>query len=169
MEPVPADGVPTGPDLLATVAQRAIARVIDYLLVPVTLMLAFGLPTAEQDGGDVTFPRWVVIVITMGFVGYETAMVATRGQTVGKMAVGIRVADLRTGANPRLERALWRSLVVAGVLLVFGQFFGPLLAVAIYLTALADPITLRGLPDRVAGTVVVHVDEGRDSWRRPGP
>ncbi len=167
MEPVPADGVPPAGDVLASVPQRGIARVIDYLIVPMTLWLALGIPTAERSGDEVTVPAWVTIVITVAFVAYETAMVAWRGQTVGKLAVGIRVADFRTGANPRVERALWRSLVVASALLVFGQFFGPLLALAIYLSAVLDPVTRRGLPDRVGGTVVVHVGAGREDWRQP--
>jgi uncharacterized RDD family membrane protein YckC len=74
------------------------------------------------------------------------------GQTIGKRALGIRVADATTGAVPDLDQAVRRCVPT----LLQQVPFISALAWVLYLPALWDP-RRQGLHDRFAGTVVVDL------------
>lgn len=70
------------------------------------------LPWALRAGPE----RLLIASIVLGTIitaGYETVLVAVRGQTVGKGRLGIEIVDARTGALLTLPRALARSVVAA--------------------------------------------------------
>lgn len=137
-------------DVVASFSQRAFARAIDFLVIAI-ISLAFTAPTIETAGDDVSVPRSVQLLSLAGWLIYESGTTAWLGQTVGKMAVQIKVVDHRTGARPGLARSVVRAAVVPGVAALVGPF-----ALLVYPTVAGDPATRRGLLDRLAGTAVVR-------------
>lgn len=135
-------------DVIAPVALRAFARAIDLLIVAV-ISLAFTLPLVEGSGEDV--PRSVQLLSLGGWLLYEAGTVALIGTTVGKMAVGLKVVETSTGANPGPARAVVRAAVVPALIPLVSFF-----ALLAYPTATFDLQTRRGLIDRLSGTAVVR-------------
>ena len=139
-----------------TFGQRFLARFADGLLVGLS-----SLPLALVAHGDVRRS----LLIALGAI-YEIGMMAWRGQTLGKIALGIRVADIGTGDVPALSQAVLRWMGIGGADLVI-HLLSPdsfeTLALGAY--ALADlglilrrPLH-RALHDYLAGTVVTAVPE----------
>lgn len=138
---------------IAGVATRSLAVVLDYLIVGLLLFLwvfsvVAGLTVAKTGEG-----WWVAVLLLFGAFlidwGYfSICELVTRGRTLGKMALGLRVVT-RDGGTPGTGALLVRNLVrsidvVVGVLLMA-----------------TDPLSRR-LGDRLAGTLVVHA-ESRDA------
>ena len=142
-------------DVIASVGQRCFGRAID-LLVVATFSIGLLIPTVETDGDVLRLPGWTQWVALALWIGYESAMTALLGTTVGKMAVGAQVVDRRTGRRPSWPNAIARALPVP-LLLPLVSFF----ALAVYPTALFDPAGRRGITDRIANTVVVKADPNR--------
>lgn len=141
-------------DLLATVGQRGVARVVDWIVVFAVWFAVLG-PVAETNDDDVSVPAWAAAVAVCVVIVYETAFVAWRGQTPGKMLMSIRVVDVRSGEPPPAVMALLRVAPVGGVVAVLpGQIF-PVVLVVLYFTA-GFARDSRGLLDRLARTVVVQ-------------
>ncbi|RMI37562.1 RDD family protein [Streptomyces triticirhizae] len=84
--------------------RRLVARIIDTLIVgiPVTLILwpfagAYDFDDGGGNGGS--YGRQAVVLLV--YFVYEALMLSARGQTLGKMAMKIRVAMLADGSVPR--------------------------------------------------------------------
>ena len=150
---------------LASPGARLGARIIDSFLVSTP----FAVPaffTTEDDinwhdftGIFLTSPtveEWVVfgVVLFIGFV-YEVAFTATKGQTLGKMAAGIKMVGIKDGSIPSVGMALRRWSVPG--LLGLVPFAGLILAPLCYL-ALTWHRDRRGWHDLAAGTMVVKVN-----------
>ena len=141
---------PSGPNSLASIGQRFVARLVDgiVLLGPFLLLV---VPFSDED--TLSNPTSVpMLVFLVAEVLYETLLTAWRGQTVGKATLGIRVARLVDGRTPTLSQSAIRVLfpVAVGSIPVIGIF-----SLVIYLMAWASPIR-QGWHDRAAGTVVVR-------------
>ena len=130
-----------GARLLAVLIDLMILAVVDAAVVYFTLQIC-GIPVEDLDilpkGPMLTF-----LLVQNG--GYLVAFTAG-GQTLGKMAVGIRVVPADDEPSIDLGRAFLRTLV--WVLLAVPAGLG-------FLTALFSP-NHRGLHDRFAGTRVVR-------------
>jgi uncharacterized RDD family membrane protein YckC len=145
MEPIPdPQDSPTGFEL-ASVRSRAVARLIDLIIIGVPAvylfftLLALNVFEAESGMGLLTFPAvWAV---------YEVALIAVRGQTVGKKSVGIKVVTTRN-EPPGWKSAAIRWAVTAGELI---SLFGFVL----YLIPSRDK-KRQGLHDKLAKTFVVY-------------
>jgi uncharacterized RDD family membrane protein YckC len=131
---------------VAGAASRALAAVLDYLLLSflmVLWLLGSTLGLGALGAGGV----WIAAVAIAGlfllnwgyFAGFELAM---GGRTPGKLAIGARVVS-RTGGKAAAGAILIRNFVRA-VDLVVGV---PMMA--------ADPLARR-LGDRLAGTLVLR-------------
>jgi uncharacterized RDD family membrane protein YckC len=144
-------------DELATLAQRVIARLIDWLII-FAVWFAILAPVTETEGNTLEIPLWARLASLAVLLVYETGLVAWRGQTVGKMIARIRLCDVDTGLRPSFGKSLIRAGIVGAVVIVAGQFFAVVL-VFVYFTA-AFPSDTRGLLDRAAGTVVVKDQAG---------
>lgn len=147
-------GLPAqGSNSLADPGQRFAARLID-LLIGVAIFLACFLPwflldiaTKEpwEDTGALTGLGSVLGVIT--WIAYFPFMHATRGQTIGKRAMRIRLASIASGEPPS-----WGSAILREVL-----GFIPYLGLLVYAWLLWDR-NRQGLHDKAAQTVVVRTE-----------
>jgi len=128
---------------IAGVGSRTLAGFLDYLILwflAFAWFILWGL--ALSDAGS-----WSIVALIVGFFlldwGYfSVSEIVSRGQTLGKKAVKLRVITAE-GGTPGAGAFLTRNLV-RNLDLVFGI---PLMAI--------DPLARR-LGDRLAGTLVVH-------------
>jgi uncharacterized RDD family membrane protein YckC len=86
---------------LANRGRRLVARIIDALIVgvPVGIILWLAMGTRNLTE-DTALSTSATIITTVVYFVYEGWMLTTRGQTLGKMAMRIRVAMLENGAIP---------------------------------------------------------------------
>ncbi|MEU8774086.1 RDD family protein [Streptomyces sp. NPDC048606] len=163
--PDPLAGMPP----LADFGRRLAARVIDVLIVGVPLYLIqlpfnSGRYVIDTDKGeDVTEVitksyggtglLWTLISI-VAYVGYDWWFTKKSGQTVGKRAMGLRVAMLNDGSVPPSNPALGRAAVLWVPTLVCCFCLWPL---ALIVSMLVDKPYRQALHDKVAKTVVVKV------------
>lgn len=161
---------------LASPGARLGARLIDSFLVSTPLVFP-AFFTAEGDinwrdfgGIFVTSPTigdWIAFAVAL-FIGlvYEVAFTATKGQTPGKMAAGIKIVEIKDGSIPGVGMALRRWSVP--VLLGLVPFAGLILSPLCYL-ALTWHRDRRGWHDLAAGTMVVKVNRAASpnaAWAR---
>lgn len=152
----PEDFPPSGPNSLPTIPQRAGARALDLLIVTVPVVLVM-LGFVEIVDGEVRLDRvpiWIGLVQVAVAVVYETVLVSVWGTTVGKWALGLRVARYSDGEKPDVGRAAQRSMLPS----VFAA--APVAIIAalqwvVWGSSLTHPLR-RGWHDRYAGTLVVR-------------
>jgi uncharacterized RDD family membrane protein YckC len=136
----------------ARLASRGLAFAIDLLIQLAGLVILFIVLAAAASGLDDALVGALGIVIAVFvFVGYPVTLeTLTRGRTVGKMALGLRV--VREDGGP----IRFRQALVRGVVWFFVDFwvFGLGGAVAIFVS-LASAKGKR-VGDFLAGTVVVR-------------
>jgi uncharacterized RDD family membrane protein YckC len=134
---------------VARLASRALALFVDMLLQVFVLYICFifvGLSAAVMDSA-VTVGLAIVFMVTV-FVGYPTITeTLTRGRTLGKLAVGLRVVG-DDGGPERFRQALVRAL--AGYLEIWALLGSPAL-----ITSLLNQRGKR-LGDLFAGTIVIQ-------------
>jgi uncharacterized RDD family membrane protein YckC len=141
---------------LATIRQRALARLVDSVVTAVAASLVLTLVAQSRfTPGDNLEPSpllwwsgWLL------FFAYDVVLTSVWGQTIGKRVVRIRVAG-PDGETPGWGRAVRRSLLPSA--LAFVPHVGWLLAAAAILRA-AFVADRRGFHDLVAGTTVVHAE-----------
>ncbi|TDC19112.1 RDD family protein [Streptomyces sp. 8K308] len=96
---------------LANRGRRLVARIIDAIIigVPVTLLMwpLVGDYGWDGDGGGGAYGSEAVVLVV--YFLYEGLMLSARGQTLGKMAMRIRVAMLNDGSVPRGNPAWYRA------------------------------------------------------------
>ena len=134
---------------VARLASRALALFVDMLLQVFVLYFCFifvGLSAAVLDSA-VTVGLAIVFTVVV-FVGYPAITeTLTRGRTLGKLAVGLRVVG-DDGGPERFRQALVRAL--AGFLEIWGLLGSPAL-----ITSLLNGRGKR-LGDLFAGTIVIQ-------------
>lgn len=130
----------------APIRARVAARVIDTVLL---LVVVFGILGAAAATGDQTAVDAAVIVAAIGPFAYEWLFLGSRGQTLGRMRMGIAVREADSAGRISYLRALARILAYQ----LLAVFLVPLLVGV--LSALRDP-QRRTWHDRAAGTIVVR-------------
>ena len=144
-----------GSRMLARLIDIAVQIVILYvlnLLLRLLLWLLSGIGVAVFDGASSGAVTIVAVVCTL--VGYPVLMeTLTRGRTLGKLVVGLRV--VRDDGGPiTFRQAFSRGLV--GVALEWpGAILPPITWLVTIWTMLANPQSKR-IGDHAAGTVVIH-------------
>jgi uncharacterized RDD family membrane protein YckC len=134
---------------VARLASRALALFVDMLLQVFVLYICFifvGLSAAVMDSAVTVGLAIVFMVVT--FVGYPAITeTLTRGRTLGKLAVGLRVVG-DDGGPERFRQALVRAL--AGFLEIWALLGSPALICSL--------LSGRGkrLGDLFAGTIVIQ-------------
>jgi uncharacterized RDD family membrane protein YckC len=154
---------------VARLGSRALARLIDLamqvVLAVLVLLLTGVVRLAIGAHDDAALDAALLVVdAVLVLVGYPVFLESvTRGRTVGKLALGLRV--IRDDGGPvRFRHALTRALI--GIAIEFpalGMVVLPPLGWLICLwTMLVNPQGKR-LGDLAAGTVVIH-DRTPESW-----
>lgn len=129
---------------LASPGKRLLARIVDGL---VFVIPAFIISVALGGG-------WIATAVMTVLYGiYEIFMISNRGQTLGKMALSIKVVDEATGAVPSMEASGMRYGLPGGLSLI--PWIGGLLSLVIYLSILWRD-RKQGFHDTFAKTLVVE-------------
>lgn len=135
----------------AGVPSRALAALIDVAIQGVALFALATLVGAFASSGNDAAAAAVTVVVTVAVaLGYPVAMeTLTRGRTLGKMSLGLRV--VRDDGGPiRFRHALTR-----GLLAMFVEKPGITFGAAALITSLLNERGKR-LGDFLAGTVVIQ-------------
>lgn len=140
---------------LAAIGQRVGARALDWVIIFMLWMAIMGPVIEREDDDTISVPLWARITSLVLLVLYEVAPIVWRGQTPGKMVVGIKTLMLAEPRTPPLINALLRVLPVVAIVIVAGQFFAVVLVFLYFSAGFAKD--RRGLLDRLAGTVVVSL------------
>ena len=140
-------------DQLASVGQRALAQVLDGLIIGLPLFLltlSFGGDLTDTENSNLA---WLTVLWLGVSLFYSTAFVAISGATPGKRIMKLRVVNRDDGSPVNWTYAAVRALVptVAGVVPVIGFA----LNIAVYVRAFFHPYR-QGLHDAAAGTIVVR-------------
>ena len=152
-------GDPATTDRLATIGQRALARLLDALIIGLpAFVVVLSASDIDEASGTVSTPLWAQLAATAMSAVYEVVLIRQRGQTVGKRALGIEVVRVSDGKHPDWTASIVRYLLplLPALVPVPGVF---LLSPVIYLAAVFDPLR-RGWHDRAAGTIVVNAGQG---------
>jgi uncharacterized RDD family membrane protein YckC len=155
VQPTDRDSFPTtGPNALARPWLRVMARLADTAIVAAPFFVIVGvLLAATGHLQDSEFPLWVRPLWAVLAVAYEVPLLAWRGETVGKLALGIKVARLDNGRPPLWWQAAIR-IGLPAVMMSIPNPLGVVAASALYFSSSWDPMG-RGAHDKAAGTVVV--------------
>lgn len=151
MTPPTAQPTAEGTVVYATFVQRLLAAIIDSVILGFASgIISFPIAFIAATGGDNSIGALMSLVSNLlSFVlyaAYYAGLTSTKGGTLGKMALGLRVQNQATGANLTMVEALLREVVgkfVSGMLLGLG-----------YLWMLWDP-NKQCLHDKIAHSVVV--------------
>jgi len=144
---------PTSTDRLASIGQRALAQLIDSVIIGIPLFFvstAISGDLTDADSGQLL----LVTVLWLGVsLFYNTAMIAIYGATIGKRVMKLMVVNRVDGSAVTWTYAAVRPLIptVAGLVPVIGLAAN----LVVYLRAVFHPIR-QGLHDAAAGTIVVR-------------
>ncbi|MFJ3205483.1 RDD family protein [Streptomyces sp. NPDC086989] len=162
--PDPLAGMPP----LADFGKRLAARIIDVIIVVIPLFLiqlAFGTnryvveTNKGEDVSEVFTKSYsgsgliMTLISIVLYVGYDWWFTKKDGRTIGKKAMGLRVAMLNDGSVPQSGPALSRAAVLWLPTLICCFCLWPL---ALIVSMLVDKPYKQGLHDKVAKTVVVR-------------
>jgi uncharacterized RDD family membrane protein YckC len=133
---------------IAQLPVRALSAMIDCTVVVVAYIIGVLLWSITLTQFDTALSAAVLIIFTvLAMVGYPIAFeTATRGRSLGKMALGLRVVS-EDGGPERFRQALFRAL--AGVIEIWTFLGGPAV-----ICSLLSPKGKR-IGDVFAGTVVI--------------
>ncbi|MCV7153056.1 RDD family protein [Mycolicibacterium pyrenivorans] len=147
---------------IAQVPVRALSALIDVTVVFICYVIGVVLWAATLSQFDSALSAAVLIIFTvLALVGYPLIFeTATRGRTLGKMAMGLRVVS-DDGGPERFRQALFRAL--AGVIEIWMLTGGPAV-----ICSLLSPKGKR-IGDIFAGTVVISERAPRMSPPPPMP
>ncbi len=158
-------GVPQTGARPAELLDRFVARLIDGLLLAVVyvfigVVLVAGVVLGGVDSNiAVSFVTTIILVALE--LGYFVYFESSRGQTVGKMIMKLRVLGA-AGANPTpeesLRRNLWMAIGLVGFIPIIGLLSGLAqlgAVIAIAVTISGDTVLRQGWHDKFAGTRVI--------------
>lgn len=138
----------------ANATQRLLATLIDWVFYgsfSAVSLIAVSLMGALRGDYEIVDPA---LVLATGLTGLaflvNLALMARRGQTVGKLLIGVRVADMKTGQVPSFLRVLLLRVLPLWVLSCFSPI---LIGVELVMLYLKDG---RTICDYMAGTQVVR-------------
>jgi uncharacterized RDD family membrane protein YckC len=153
----------------ADLMPRFLARLIDYVILSVVYAIivaavVIGAIMGDTAGfggfGSTNFAAGAVssVLAAILYVGYFAFMESSRGQTIGKMALGLTVQG-PDGNRPTMAEAVkrnaWAGLGVLGIVPIIGGLIGGLLQLAaviyIAVTINNNVATRQGWHDEFAG------------------
>lgn len=133
---------------VAQLPVRALGALIDLTIIGVGYVIAILLWAVTLPEFDEALTAAILIIFTVTvIVGYPLAMeTATRGRSVGKMVMGLRVVS-DDGSPERFRQALFRAL--AGFVEIWMLFGGPAVIASL------SSANGKRIGDMFAGTVVI--------------
>ena len=142
---------------IAQLPVRAVSALIDIAVILVGYLVALVLWAGALTQFDDAVTAAITIIFTvLVFVGYPLIFeTATRGRTLGKMAMGLRVVS-DDGSPERFRQALFRAL--ASIVEIWGLLGSPAV-----ICSMLSPRAKR-IGDIFAGTVVIS-----ERAPKPGP
>lgn len=153
---------------VARLGSRVLALLIDLLVqfvlyILLVMLLGFSLLVLGGAGlvdGALMQALSIVLVVVV-FIGYPTAMLTlTRGVTVGKLTLGLRV--VRDDGGPvGFRHSLTRTLV--GAVVEFPGLFMPFVGWGLSIALMTTSPLSKRLGDHTAGTFVIH-ERNLDAW-----
>lgn len=134
----------------ATLGKRFMGALIDGLLMVIAIifgLFAFDIPLNQAEGSAEAYVGLLLLSLLQMF------LITTRGQTLGKMAMGTRIVLMDGGEVGFLHGVVLRAWVLSAV------SFIPLIGA---LVGLADPLFIFGeerrcIHDQIAGTRVIEL------------
>ena len=146
----------------ATLGVRFFARLIDGLLLSFVLSLLI-LPLLFSDtnltdsvGGLSANTITAAALSALLSIGYYTLLESTRGQTIGKMVLGLRTIG-PDGGHPTVEEAVKRNLWYAlGIVPVVGGLAQLGAAILIAVTVSSSAVNVGWHDDFAGGTKVIR-------------
>ena len=149
---------------LASPGRRLAARIIDIAILLVAFLIVVAIGVAGFILGSEAGEDAAGLAVLAGFSGllvwfviaflYEPTMIASRGQTLGKMAMGVMVARAEDGEVPGWGKSLGRWILPNLLNLI--PFVGGLLSILVYISLLWDD-RRQGWHDKMGTTVVLNV------------
>ena len=141
--------------LLASAGARLGARIID-IVIQVVVGLAIIIPIAITNDSENTVIVWTLIMNLL-VIPYEVVMIALWGQTLGKMAVGVKVVRSDNGNVPGFGKSTARYAIIFALGLpgLLIPFAGLLFQTVGYLSILWRRHR-QGWHDSAAGTFVIE-------------
>jgi uncharacterized RDD family membrane protein YckC len=141
-----------GPRILARLIDSVLLWAVIFIII-VPLMIAMSIlgSMGGAFGGSFSIGSLIFgIIMAAIIVGYFAVMESQRGQTVGKMALGLKTVG-PDGKNPTLEEAAKRSAWYAlGIVPIIGGLLELAAAIYIMVTINQSP-TKQGWHDKFAG------------------
>ena len=135
--------------------RRLVARIIDALIIGIPISVVVALAWGGYDVNDTGRSATQDLVYGFVYFVYEGLMLTTRGQTVGKMAMNIRVGMLQNGQIPAGRAGWTRAAVYALPPIV--PCCGSIFWLVNVLWLLWDKPYRQALHDKAARTVVVSL------------
>jgi uncharacterized RDD family membrane protein YckC len=138
-----------------------LVQVILYVVLAIASTLALGALVGTGLVDEALVQALMIVLIVTVLIGYPTAMLAlTRGRTVGKLALGLRV--VRDDGGPvGFRHSLTRTLV--GVAVEFPGFFMPFGGWIVSIVLMTTSPLSKRLGDHAAGTFVIH-ERNLEAW-----
>ena len=116
--------------VLADIKKRAVAFVIDEFLLSFILIFALWDSFSQAQNAEeiIALTNSFVLEYMMMKIVYQAFFVMQYGATIGKLAMKIRVIEIRTVANPNVLVALNRAIfrIVSEMLFYLGFLWGML-------------------------------------------
>ena len=106
---------------LASPWARLAAVIIDGLIY-IAVVVAFAIIAAltlSSNQSDEEFPLAIILAAAVAVIIVliiQMVLLGTRGQTIGKIALKIRIVDAQTGAHPGWPRLVLLRAIVNGIL-----------------------------------------------------
>ena len=105
---------------LADAGTRLVAQLLDGLAFAVAVVPALVLAgIGGAIGGESVAMGLGVIGALVGLIGlvvYQARLLGSKGQTIGKRAMKLRIVDAADGSNPGIGRAFWTRYVANGMI-----------------------------------------------------
>lgn len=144
----------------ADMGKRFLARLIDGVILSVPLLILyfilFAVASSDADDGStgaLTGGALIIfyLIAVLGPLAYEVGLIATRGATIGKQIMGVKVVREADGQVPGGGPAFLRWLIP-----FVGSFVCGIGTLIVYLSPFFDNSGKRqGWHDKVAKTVVI--------------
>ena len=144
---------------------RLVAAILDIIIIGIIFAILGAVGVVEAADPDAEFNVVSSVVSIVIWLIYFVGLTVTLGQTLGKMAMGIRVVNI-DGEKPGVGAMLIREVIVRVPFIVLAVVLGPILGpdsgagigVIVLLIAIIWILfddRRQGLHDKVAKTFVV--------------